>query len=128
VPIDNSTALKLTTARYYTPSGRSIQAQGIEPDITLVRGELSLAEESEIEPLKEANLSRHLDDATEGKGTRTNDEKNAKEDEGGNAESEREPAEDKLSEKKPLAIEDYQLGEALNVLKGLNILGRARGG
>jgi len=128
VPIDNSTALKLTTARYYTPSGRSIQAQGIEPDITLVRGELSLAEESEIEPLKEANLSRHLDDATEGKGTRTDDEKNAKEDEGGNAESEREPAEDKLSEKKPLAIEDYQLGEALNVLKGLNILGRARGG
>ena len=44
------------------------------------------------------------------------------------AETEQEPAEDKVSEKKPLAIEDYQLGEALNVLKGLNILGRIRDG
>jgi carboxyl-terminal processing protease len=126
VPVDNSTALKLTTARYYTPSGRSIQAHGIEPDIMLVRGELSLAEESEIEPLKEANLTRHLDDANQETGPGTGDQGDQKdlEDDGrGDAETEQKPPEDKVSEDRPLAVEDYQLGEALNVLKGLNILG-----
>ncbi len=62
VPIDERTALKLTTARYYTPSGRSIQAQGIEPDIELARGSVTLADESGVEPLKEADLMRHLEE------------------------------------------------------------------
>jgi carboxyl-terminal processing protease len=62
VPIDDRTALKLTTARYYTPSGRSIQAMGIEPDIELVRGRVSVEDEPDVAPLKEADLMRHLDD------------------------------------------------------------------
>ena len=115
VPIDKTTALKLTTARYYTPSGRSIQAQGIEPDIELTKGAFSVPGERGVAPLKEADLRRHLDDdeETTGEGQATNDK------------VEEEEAE---TENRPLAVEDYQLGEALNVLKGLNILGsRAEG-
>ena len=130
VPIDNQTALKLTTARYYTPSGRSIQAMGIEPDITLHRGELKITEETDIEPLKEANLSRHLEDADDG-GAEVEDRKQPEDGAGEAPEgtdagpSTKDGQED---EKQPLAVEDYQLSEALNVLKGLNILGRAKGG
>ncbi len=104
VPIDDSTALKLTTARYYTPSGRSIQAQGIAPDIKLEPGEFKPQGEPDLDPVKESDLVRHLDSA-----------KSSKDDAKGEA-------------KKALAAEDFQLAEALNVLKGLSILGRAQGG
>jgi carboxyl-terminal processing protease len=104
VPIDDNTALKLTTARYYTPSGRSIQAQGITPDIKLDRGEFKPFLEPEQDPVKESDLIRHLDS---GKAS-------------GDAKSD--------AAKKALAAEDLQLSEALNVLKGLTILGRAKGG
>jgi carboxyl-terminal processing protease len=100
VPIDDKSALKLTTARYYTPSGRSIQAQGIEPDISLARGSLTLDTASDLAPLKEADLMRHLED---------DDELDAEEDDGAQ--------EDEANG--ALATEDYQLSEALNVLKGL---------
>ena len=100
VPIDDRTALKLTTARYYTPSGRSIQAMGIEPDITLVRGKVAMDEEPGVAPLKEADLMRHLEDPSNG----AVDAEDAADD----AEA-------------PLAAEDYQLAEALNVLKGLSL-------
>ena len=130
VPIDNSSALKLTTARYYTPSGRSIQAQGIEPDITLMRGELNLAEKPEIEPLKEANLARHLDDTDTGIDADAEEVTEPRQgtEEAPDGDAEVEPKGDEKAKKKPLAVEDYQLSEALNVLKGLNILGRARDG
>ncbi|WP_157640332.1 S41 family peptidase [Lamprocystis purpurea] len=104
VPIDDTTALKLTTARYYTPSGRSIQAEGINPDVTLDPGVFKPSTEREQDPLKESDLVRHLD---EGKAA----------------------ADDTSGEvKKTLAAEDFQLAEALNMLKGLTILGRAKGG
>jgi carboxyl-terminal processing protease len=59
MPIGNFGALKLTTARYYTPSGRSIQAKGINPDIELIQ---DLPEElkGKVEPRGEANLKGHL--------------------------------------------------------------------
>jgi carboxyl-terminal processing protease len=99
VPIDERTALKLTTARYYTPSGRSIQALGIEPDIELLRGKVAVDDDPGVAPLKEADLMRHLDDP---------DDPDAAGDEAS-------------AEDLPLAAEDYQLGEALNVLKGLSL-------
>lgn len=103
VPVDETTALKLTTARYYTPSGRSIQAHGIEPDIRLERGSLTLADKPDVAPLKEANLVRHLEDEA----------------------ADEDVAEDTDAEQ-PLAARDYQLGEALNVLKALSLArGRA---
>jgi carboxyl-terminal processing protease len=101
VPIDDTTALKLTTARYYTPSGRSIQAQGIVPDIELERGEFKPVEAAQTQDLKEANLMRHLEDEPS-TADQTKDE-----------------------EKVSLLAEDFQLAEAVNVLKALAILGRA---
>ncbi|HEX6137206.1 MAG TPA: S41 family peptidase [Casimicrobiaceae bacterium] len=55
LPLGNNTGLKLTTARYYTPSGRSIQAKGIEPDILVDDGRDS------PNRIREANLEHHLD-------------------------------------------------------------------
>lgn len=101
LPLGSESALKLTTARYYTPSGNSIQAEGITPDIELE----SIAVESverDIEPLKEADLSHHLTNGN-GKDKKKSDD----------AEEEK----DALS-----AADDYMLYEALNLLKGLAIL------
>jgi len=65
LPLDENSALRLTTARYFTPNGRSIQATGIVPDITMDQG-VKLAKDkdgnkSSVAPLREANLPRHLE-------------------------------------------------------------------
>ncbi len=104
LPIPNGAALKLTTARYYTPSGRSIQAEGIIPDIKLENVRLTEMEASAFEPIKESNLSGHLDNGND----------NETEDAANN--------EDK--KEVSLAKNDYELYEALNLLKGLEILQR----
>jgi len=62
LPLGNNTAIKLTTARYYTPNGQSIQAKGITPDI------LDEADNGDDQRLREADLNRHL---TSGKKTET---------------------------------------------------------
>jgi len=95
MPLGNGEGLKLTTALYYTPNGRSIQAQGIEPDVEVVRGRVEVTEAGR--EVREADLEGHL---------RSRD-------------APRERAE--LSER---LREDYQLGEALNLLKALNVLSR----
>ncbi len=59
LPLGNNTAIKLTTARYYTPNGRSIQAKGITPDILLDDG---LTEKTAGFKLREADLTKHLID------------------------------------------------------------------
>jgi carboxyl-terminal processing protease len=102
LPLSGGTALKLTTARYFTPSGRSIQAEGITPDIQLESLKVATVEKT-IDPLKEADLSGHLDN---GNGDT----------EGGNAGDEDD------SGNGGLAQSDYELYEALNMLKGLAIL------
>ncbi len=103
LPLSNGTAVKLTTARYYTPSGRSIQAEGIEPDIKLDPVRVS-ALENAFDPIKEADLSGHL---MNGDGKETA------------AKTGKKVGDDKAE--KPLAQSDYQLYEALNLLKGLAI-------
>lgn len=104
VPLGNNTAIKLTTARYYTPSGRSIQAEGIEPDIALDRLRITENKEaSAIERVKEANLSKHL----------TNDNKKKKKKKG---------TKQTKDERISLAKQDYALYEALNMLKGMRLL------
>ncbi|BCX87876.1 carboxyl-terminal processing protease [Methylomarinovum tepidoasis] len=99
LPLSNGGAIKLTTARYYTPSGRSIQAEGIVPDIVLgiVRLE-PVKEAEEFKPITEASLSRHLE----------NGARKEKQEKDGRKESE-------------ALLRDYYLHEALNVLKGINI-------
>ncbi len=101
LPLKVDAALKLTTARYYTPSGRSIQAKGIEPDIALENLTLAEAAKDEFEPLTEADLTGHLLSDDEQK---TNQEVKQE------------------IPSSPLAEEDYQLKEALNLLKGINIV------
>jgi carboxyl-terminal processing protease len=101
LPLSSESALKLTTARYYTPSGRSIQAEGITPDIELDRVKFTSVERK-IEPLKEADLSRHLENGNGGKKGKS--------------------ADDEDDDSKSLAADDYMLYEALNLLKGLVIL------
>jgi carboxyl-terminal processing protease len=60
IPLDTDTALRLTTARYYTPSGRSVQENGIEPDITVPQLSDPLAADASRPRLREADLKRHL--------------------------------------------------------------------
>ena len=100
IPLGDRGAVRLTTARYYTPSGRSIQAEGIDPDIVV--------EQARLEPVaedrhREADLRGRLDnegtDATEG----------ATEEAGPPPEG---------------AADDYQLARALDLLRGLRLLSR----
>lgn len=105
IPVDGSSAIKLTTARYFTPSGRSIQAEGIEPDITLARVEVEVKADSGLKQLKEADLARHLEN---GRGAAPGAHQEADEVE------------------RSLAERDYQLNEALNLLKGLDIMRKPR--
>ena len=98
LPMENNSALKLTTARYYTPSGTSIQATGIVPDIVLDNLKVSSSESSGATRVTEADLAGHLE------GDEETDE------------GETTPSSDTL------ASDDYALYEALNLLKGLAIL------
>lgn len=100
-------AVKLTTARYYTPKGRSIQAQGIEPDIIARQVTVNQEEDNGIEPLTESSLSGHLSNTDE---EAAETEQTAKADDNSR-----------------LIEEDYQLYEALNLLKALSILGKKSG-
>lgn len=114
LPMENGSALKLTTARYYTPSGTSIQAKGIEPDIKLDRLKLSLVDTpGGSNRVKEANLARHL----------TNGESD---NESGEPEKDAQKPNDEEAKKAPLASRDYGLYQALSLLKGLNILRAAQ--
>jgi len=110
LPLANGTAIKLTTARYYTPSGRSIQAKGIAPDIVVEEGTVAAGEARRVE-VREADLERHLSNSQESVP--------AKPDRGG----------DKGQPDKPAAEpgeivprNDYQFNQALILLKGLNVL------
>ena len=105
-PLGNNTGVKLTTARYYTPSGRSIQAEGIKPDIPLEPLKVAKAEDNGFEPIKEADLTHHLQngDADKQKGAQNKADEAAQ------------------SADENLASKDYALHEALNLLKGLDIL------
>ncbi|MBK8164230.1 MAG: S41 family peptidase [Gammaproteobacteria bacterium] len=113
LPMSDGSALKLTTARYYTPSGRSIQAEGIVPDIQLENVRLAAVEEPEFAAIKEADLSRHLVNGDD-----------TKSEESAPVTPAAEPAGEQ--KKESLANEDYQLYEALNLLKGLTILKHAQ--
>lgn len=107
IPIGNNTALKLTTARYYTPSGNSIQAEGIKPDIDLDDVKVASKDEDEFKALSEADLSGHLTNTTTNGDSKTKEDKDSKDGD-----------KDPLS----LATDDYPVYEALNLLKGLNLL------
>lgn len=97
LPISGDSALKLTTARYYTPEGRSIQAEGIVPDIKVEVASVKLLKEHLP---READLPHHL--------------MNQNGENGPDAEPEEEP----------LASRDYPLSQALSILKGITLAGK----
>ncbi|WFF41095.1 S41 family peptidase [Salinicola endophyticus] len=99
LPLGNGDGLKLTTARYYTPSGRSIQAEGITPDVRVVRGRLEVDATPGFQ-LRESDLRGHLQNAN--------------------------PSAQRNAPDTPIAANDYQLSEALNLLKALNVVHSAR--
>ena len=108
LPLDEKTGVKLTTARYFTPLGRSIQAKGIEPDILVEELEFKKKngkDEDDISPLSEADLSGHISNPNGGK-EKPEDKATSKE----------------KVEKKNLVESDYQLYEALNMLKSMNLI------
>ena len=114
LPLGNNTAIKLTTARYYTPGGRSIQAKGIEPDILVE--DPATGHDDSLFRLREADLDKHLiNDKPEGKpsnnGKSTISVPNNK---GGDTVK---PARTEFG-----SANDYQLNQALNLLKGMQIL------
>lgn len=100
MPLSETSAIKLTTARYFTPNGRSIQAHGIEPDITVERAKIEALPRGDN--ITEADLEGHL---------RNGDGKES------SSKVRKEVPQDKL------LTSDNQLYEALNLLKGLNVLG-----
>ncbi len=114
MPMNNGAALKITTARYFTPSGRSIQAEGIEPDIIVEQLKVSKVENSKIQRLREADLRDHLEN---GKGK---EKANGKE-KGKKTDQTTEEKESGTKDKKDSSKDDYQLNEALNLLKGIYI-------
>jgi len=105
VPLGNGSALKLTTARYYTPNGTSIQAKGITPDIVLDDVKVSEKDDNGFKRTKEKDLAGHLSN-----GDGEEEESTGKKD-----------SKDKDS-KLTLAKEDYALYEALNLLKGISLV------
>ncbi len=102
-PMSNDTAVKITTARYYTPSGRSIQAEGIVPDIGVEPLKVAKIEGNGIELIKEADLSGHLSNGNGHMPDKMGSKKNSK-------------------EQQSLVDSDYVLYEALTLLKGLTIM------
>ncbi|MSP81867.1 MAG: S41 family peptidase [Alphaproteobacteria bacterium] len=94
IPLGGNGAMRLTTARYYTPSGRSIQAKGIDPDIVVEQARVELLDEGERH---EADLRNVLTNDAEGEPT----------------------AEESGVANGDAALEDYQLARALDLLHGI---------
>jgi carboxyl-terminal processing protease len=102
LPLNNEKAIKLTTALYFTPNGRSIQAAGIIPDIRVDRSKETKLKSNPYR-LKERDLPKHLGN--------------------GNGKKSESEAQDDSAD---IASTDYQLNEALTLLKGLNVLAKAK--
>jgi carboxyl-terminal processing protease len=102
LPLDNGDAVKLTTARYYTPSGRSIQASGIVPDVQLPEDAVLQVGTTRPPTLRERDLPRHLQSDVEAA-----------------AEAAGETAQEADEE-----IDDFAIREALTLLKGLSLFKR----
>jgi carboxyl-terminal processing protease len=115
LPMNNKSALKLTTARYFTPNGRSIQAEGIKPDIVIDKVKVSSIKSASVDMIKEADLSRHLANPISDKDKGKSD-----------ADDKAKDSKSKDADKGPLAERDYELYEAFNMLKGMVMLNNKR--
>lgn len=105
MPLNNGGAIKVTTARYFTPAGRSIQAEGIKPDITLELVKVEKRDNNGVERVKEKDLSGHLGHVDDQK-QKVKTDAEVKD-------------EEKAKELEELLAKDYELHEALNLLKSM---------
>jgi carboxyl-terminal processing protease len=114
IPLSDDSGLRLTTARYYTPKGRSIQAKGITPDIVVERLELpkESAEKRDGMHIREKDLQNHFEGEDKGapKDVKADEKKDDKKDKPATLKPE-----DNLKN-------DYQVMRALDLLKGWEIL------
>jgi carboxyl-terminal processing protease len=120
LPLPGKSAIKLTTARYYTPNGHSIQAKGITPDIIVEE----TANGGSRERVREADLDRHLVNDKEGK-----DAEKAVPPKKEKVDKTVKPQDkDKSKDEshavpfEPASKDDFQLTQAVNLLKGLNVI------
>jgi carboxyl-terminal processing protease len=125
LPLSAKSAIKLTTARYYTPNGRSIQAKGIEPDIVVEE----TPNGGSRERLREADLDRHLANDKDGKAAekpaapkKEPAEKAPASKNGGKESKEGEKDETHAKPFEPASKDDYQLAQAMNLLKALQVI------
>jgi carboxyl-terminal processing protease len=107
IPLADGAGLKLTTARYYTPKGRSIQAKGITPDIYVARLDLPAAAKKKEPELHEQDLANHISAPGKDDGTTSRDKTNAPVPTG-------KPEEE--------TAKDYQLARALELVRGLDLM------
>jgi carboxyl-terminal processing protease len=120
LPMNNGTAIKLTTARYFTPNGRSIQAKGIVPDIIVEEGTITTADQGIN--LREADLTRHLSNPKDADVPTEVPSKPATPVNDDSKEKAGEKAGEKAAPLEPGSKNDYQFNQAVNLLKGLQIL------
>jgi carboxyl-terminal processing protease len=113
MPLRGDGAMRLTTSRYYTPSGRSIQALGVSPDIIVQQPSVMPGQEND----QEEETTRPSRSEADLRGSLNND--SLSEDEIRQIEEERE----KVEQTARLRDEDYQLAYAIDILKGLSALG-----
>ena len=101
IPVSSRGAIRLTTARYYTPSGRSIQAKGIDPDIYVPQSKVEVIENNNSR--KESNLRGHLDEKSSESDTNVINNNS------------------EIDEKDTKSLNDYQLNRAIDLLKSISV-------
>ncbi len=127
LPLGNGTGIKLTTARYFTPSGRSIQAKGITPDIIVEPGKVvSGSDGDNLLGIHEADLENHLSNPNPASPTPAKKPpviEAPKQQTGSKTDSKQNDA---ANSKAIVRKDDFQLNQALDLLKGINILAPAQ--
>lgn len=118
IPVTGFGAIRLTTARYYTPSGRSIQAKGIEPDIMIPPAHVEYYA-MRSDDFAEASFSNALAKQDEDKTSKDKTMKEKKDKKAKAKDKERDPFDEKPKEEKK--IEDYQLDRAIDIVKAMGI-------
>ena len=125
IPLGQSGAIKMTTQRYYTPSGRSIQAKGIDPDIRVQQAKIEFIEQPGRR--SEASLRNSLKNEND---PRKNKEPKGEKDQ--NSENRADVKKDDKSTKKTSltnkSLQDYQLARALGLLRGLSLFQQTKVG
>ena len=101
IPVSSRGAIRLTTARYFTPSGRSIQAKGIDPDIYVPQSKVEVIENNNSR--KESNLRGHLDEKSSESDTNVINNNS------------------EIDEKDTKSLNDYQLNRAIDLLKSISV-------